>query len=216
MLFAVCRFARARDFFLSVRMGVVFMLIFPFSLLSLAATPPASVQICAACHGSSGAGSAAGVPRIAGMNADYLAHALTMFKAGTRRSDVMQPIAKTLSDADINALAHFFSAQNPPLAPAPAPATDLVTAGNTLAMHGGDNGVPACFSCHGENGRGNGQRFPGIAGEPDAFVVNRLHEFQVRAKADTPKPGSMTEVASKLTEEQIHAAAAFLSVTQPH
>ncbi|RUL72491.1 c-type cytochrome [Dyella choica] len=68
------------------------------------------------------------------------------------------------------------------------------------------------MSCHAENGTGNGQRFPSIAGEPAVFVVNRLHEFQARAKAGTPKPASMTEVASKLTEAQIRAAAAFLSV----
>lgn len=213
---AVCRITRVPKWFLFLGMSAWLALGLPLPLRAHVVKPPASVEVCAACHGPSGAGSAAGVPRIAGMNEDYLAHALAMFKAGTRHSDVMQPIARTIPDADIGALAHFFSVQSPPLTPAPVPAADLVTAGKALAIHGGDNGVPACFSCHAEGGRGNGQRFPSIAGEPGAFVVNRLHEFQARAKAARPKPGSMTEVASRLTEQQIRAAAAFLSVTPPH
>jgi cytochrome c553 len=179
--------------------------------------PPASAQTCVGCHGSSGAGSeAAGAPRIAGMNAAYLQHALGMFKAGTRASDVMQPVAKTLSDSDIGALASYFAAQNPPFVPSAHPAApDIVAAGKTLAIDGGDNGVPACFSCHAAKGLGNGQRFPRIAGQSATFTVNRLHEFQARARTSTPKPGSMTELASKLTETQIRDAAAYLSVIPP-
>ncbi|RDS83995.1 c-type cytochrome [Dyella psychrodurans] len=179
-------------------------------------TAPASVAVCTGCHGPQGAGSAAGMPRIAGMDPRYLAHALAMFKAGTRSSDIMQPIARTLSDADIDALSTYFSSQHPALAASQqAPSPQLITAGRTLAMHGDSNGVAACFACHGPGGTGNGQRFPSIAGEPAAFVVNRLHEFQARARAGNVKPGSMTEVASRLTDAEIREASAYLSVTSP-
>jgi cytochrome c553 len=177
---------------------------------------PAAVQVCAACHGVGGAGNASGIPRIAGMNADYLAHTLGAFKAGSRHSDTMQPIARTLSDADIDSLAKYFAAQQPPTAPSPnPPSPDMVAAGKRMAMQGDNNSIPACFSCHAMNGSGNGERYPGIAGEPAAYVVNRLHEFQAHARASTPKPGSMTEVASKLTDAQIRDVAAYLSVIPP-
>lgn len=183
---------------------------------STSSSMPESVQVCSACHGVGGAGNAAGVPRIAGMNADYLAHTLAAFKAGDRHSDTMQPIARTLSDSDINSLAKYYAAQQPPLAPSPSPPSpDMVAAGKALAMQGDNKNVPACFSCHATNGMGNGERYPGIAGEPAAYVVNRLHEFQARAQAGTPKPGSMTEVASKLTDAQIRDVAAYLSVIPP-
>lgn len=186
------------------------------SLAPVRSAVPASVQVCAACHGLHGAGAATGVPRIAGMNAHYLAHALGMFKTGKRASAVMQPIARGISDEDIAALANYFSAQHPPLAHSSQPVpVDLIMAGKALAAHGGDNGVPACFSCHAAGGHGNGQRFPSIAGEPRVFVVNRLHEFQARARVGKPKPGTMTEVASHLTETQIRDAAAYLSVLPP-
>lgn len=186
------------------------------SSVSMRDDAPAQINVCAGCHGLQGAGSASGIPRIAGMNADYLSHQLSMFKAGTRTSNIMQPIAQTLSDADIDALAQYFSSQHPPLATSlQSPSSEAIAAGHALAASGDKNGLPACFSCHAGGGVGNGQRFPSIAGEPAVFVVNRLHEFQARARANGAKPGSMTEVASKLTEAQIHEAAAYLSVTAP-
>jgi cytochrome c553 len=113
-------------------------------------------------------------------------------------------------------LAEFFSKQHPPLAAgAQPPSQALVVAGKQLAEMGAGSDIPACFSCHAAGGKGNGARFPGIAGEPAAFVVNRLHEFQERAKGKQPAPGSMTAIAAKLNDAQIEQAAAYLSVTGP-
>lgn len=179
-----------------------------------AATAP-SIATCVACHGALGAGTVSGGPRLAGKNADYLAHALSMFKAGTRASAVMQTVALNLSDSEIRELANFFSRQDPPVAEAAAPQQSLVIAGKQLAETGAGSNVPACFSCHGAGGKGNGARFPAIAGEPAAFVVARLHEFQARAKGKPPAPGTMTAVAATLNDAQIEEAAAYLSVAKP-
>jgi cytochrome c553 len=175
------------------------------------------IAVCAGCHGDRGAGSeAVGSPRLAGMNPDYLAHALSMFKDGTRASVVMQPVAQNLSDDEMRALATYFSMQHPPLAPAPhAPSPEQVSAGKRLAENGGENGVPSCFSCHGTSGQGHGARFPAIAGQPKAFSIARIREFQARARAAPPKPGSMTEVASRMDETQIEASAAYFSTIRP-
>ena len=98
---------------------------------------PPSIATCVACHGAMGAGTVSGGPRLAGMNPDYLAHALAMFKAGTRASGVMQTVARDLSDSDIDNLAMFFSEQNPPLAAGAAPPSQsLVIAGKQLAEMG--------------------------------------------------------------------------------
>ena len=68
-----------------------------------------------------------------------------------------------------------------------------------------------CITCHGAHGKGNGARFPSIAGQPAQFVTDRLHEFQARARAKAPQPGTMTAVAATLDESQIQASAAYLS-----
>jgi cytochrome c553 len=140
-----------------------------------------------------------------------MSHALSMFKATTRASPIMQPVARTLSDAQISALAEYFSKQTVPLADGPSVASSqLPQAGKQLAEVGVAN-VAACFSCHGAQGKGSGARFPAIAGQPAQFLVDRLHEFQARARAKVPQPGTMTAVAATLDENQIQAAAAFLS-----
>ena len=174
-----------------------------------------SIATCVACHSALGAGTVTGGPRLAGKDPDYLAHALSMFKAGTRTSAVMQTVAHNLSDSEIRELARFFSQQDPPLAKGAPPPRNLVIAGKQLAEMGAGSDVPACFSCHAAGGKGNGARFPGIASEPAEFVVARLHEFQARAKGKAPAPETMTAVAATLNDAQIEAVAAYLSVTRP-
>jgi cytochrome subunit of sulfide dehydrogenase len=72
---------------------------------SLAAT-------CAACHGTAGrAVEGAAVPGLAGLPAAYLAENMKAFKSGTRMATVMPQIAKGYSDAQIEQLAAYFSAQ---------------------------------------------------------------------------------------------------------
>ena len=184
-----------------------------------AALPAAALlATCEACHGQAGRGNADGVPRLAGQNAAYLAHALGMFKAGTRASPAMQAVAQTLSDDEMLLLGRFFAAQRPPPAdvPAPAPAdAALAAAGRALAEQGAGAAIPACFSCHGPGGHGDGARFPAIAGAPQAFLVRRLEAFQARALGGQPAPASMTALAAKLSAAQIRQVAAFLSGIDP-
>jgi cytochrome c553 len=179
---------------------------------------PEGAVVCVACHGSQGEGSEAeGAPLLAGQNAQYLEHALTMLKAGTRLSPVMEPIARGLSDAQIHELTSYFAGLQGvrPPAPAASPA-DLVQAGKELVQTGAMNDpTPPCVSCHGIDGRGVGARFPSIAGQPATFLVNRLNEFQARAKAKAPEFGTMTEVATHLNEKQIRQVAAYLSTLPP-
>jgi cytochrome c553 len=200
--------------------AVAFALGVSFAGMSSASATPAIdahnplLTTCAACHGATGEGSSAGgIPRLAGQNADYLAHALSMFKAGARKSAVMQPITMNLSATEMRQLADYFAMQSPPLAQAvAAPQAAQVAAGAQLAQAGdGGNNLAACFSCHAAGGKGNDQRFPSIAGQPATFTVQRLHEFQARAQHGAAKPGSMTSVAAQMSDSQIEAVAAYLS-----
>jgi cytochrome c553 len=129
----------------------------------------------------------------------------------------MQGIAGGLSDADMQVLATYYAGlHGRPAPPADPPEPNLVAMGAQLAEAGRPStATPACFSCHGAGGRGVGARFPGLAGQPAAFVVKRLHEFQARAKATTPAPGTMSSVAAQLDEAQIRQAAAYLSTLPP-
>lgn len=199
------------------RMALVVATACASALPALAAQPPVQTATCAACHGAMGEGSASGVPRLAGQNASYLEHALSAFKAGSRTSLVMQPIASGLTDADIHALAAHFADLHGTASPAGSwPQPDLVRAGAELANVGAaSDPTPACFSCHGPGGRGNGPRFPNLAGQPAGYVRDRLHAFQARARATPPEPATMTAVASHLSEAQVRQVAAYLSTLAP-
>ena len=60
---------------------------------------PAAAASCLPCHGPHGEGQpATGVPRLAGLNAQYLEHQLASFKDGTRKNRIMLMIASDLSD----------------------------------------------------------------------------------------------------------------------
>lgn len=65
---------------------------------------------CAACHGTEGrAVPGASVPGLAGRARDDIYGALTQFKEGKRAATLMHQIAKGYTDAEIAAMADYFS-----------------------------------------------------------------------------------------------------------
>ena len=99
-----------------------------------APTTPHDAALCITCHGAHGEGAPTGAPRLAGQNAAYMSHALSMFKAGTRASPIMQPIAQTLSDAQMSELANYFSQQSATLAEGQSAASPPASpAGNSVS-----------------------------------------------------------------------------------
>jgi cytochrome c553 len=68
---------------------------------------------CQACHGGNGVGVSADIPNLAGQHKPYLVEQLKAFRSGERKHDIMNPIAKQLSDADIETLATYWSSLTP-------------------------------------------------------------------------------------------------------
>jgi cytochrome c553 len=74
-------------------------------------TPPASVQVCTACHGANGFGISADYPTLAGQQEDYLEQALRDYKSGKRKNAVMGGLVSAVKEQDIPAIAAFFAKQ---------------------------------------------------------------------------------------------------------
>ena len=68
-----------------------------------------AASVCAACHGADGVSVANHIPHLAGQRAIYIESQLDAFKDGSRKHDVMNPIAAQLSVADISNLAAYFA-----------------------------------------------------------------------------------------------------------
>ncbi len=64
---------------------------------------------CVACHGQNGISLSPTWPTLAGQHEDYLINALTQYRDGARKDVVMGPMASSLSDADIQLLARYYS-----------------------------------------------------------------------------------------------------------
>ena len=81
----------------------------------LAAPPakPVRLGMCAACHGENGVAINADAPNLAGQKAVYLRAALHQYRDGHRDNPIMRAMAGPLSDADIDQLSQWYSAQSP-------------------------------------------------------------------------------------------------------
>lgn len=66
---------------------------------------------CAACHGTNGYSAGGAIPGLAGRGKEDFITQIKAFKEGKREATVMHQIAKGYSDAEIAALADYFSAQ---------------------------------------------------------------------------------------------------------
>ncbi|WP_199100642.1 c-type cytochrome [Dyella sp. ASV21] len=81
-----------------------------------AAAPPrpARLGLCAACHGETGVAQIPGAPHLAGQKLDYLREALKQYRDGRRNVPLMRAAIGPMSDADLDELARWYSAQMPP------------------------------------------------------------------------------------------------------
>jgi len=77
--------------------------------VAAAQTPPPAATPCAACHGANGLSVMPDAPNLAGQPRAYLVEQLKAFRGGRRPSETMGLMAKNLSDADIQALADWYS-----------------------------------------------------------------------------------------------------------
>ena len=135
---------------------------------------------CMTCHGPDGAGMApAGYPRIAGLDAAYLAKQLRDYRAGTRNNPVMLPMAKNLTEDEILAVSGYYAAMPVPPVSAQPPADEIARTAQDLIEWGDwtGRGLPACSQCHAPDGNGIGSNFPGISGQHAGYLKATTEQF---------------------------------------
>ena len=79
------------------------------SLAGDAAAGKAKAASCAGCHGANGISNNPMWPNLAGQQPGYLVKQMKAFRDGTRNDPMMSPMAKPLSDADIENIAAYYS-----------------------------------------------------------------------------------------------------------
>lgn len=162
---------------------------------------------CAACHGADGNSGIPQNPKLAQQHPEYLMKQLADFKAGKRKNPIMQPMAATLSDADMRNIAYWAASQ--PAKPGFAKDKDLVVLGEKI-YRGGimDKKVAACAGCHSPNGAGIPSQFPRLAGQHADYVYAQLVNFQNGTRQNSPQ---MADIAARLSDHEMKAVADYIA-----
>ncbi len=165
---------------------------------------------CFICHGAGGESSSPVFPRLAGQNASYVARQLADYKSGKRKSSTMQPMVEDLSADDFKALGAFFATR--PTVVHAIDDADLAGMGKFIFQRGNPySGVASCATCHGASAHGT-DALPRLAGQHAQYTENQLKQFNKRER--TNDNAVMHGIASKLTELELKAVAAYISGLQ--
>jgi cytochrome c553 len=156
---------------------------------------------CAACHGPEGNSTNPAIPSIAAQPRQFIVTQLFMFREGNRKDPQMSPIAAPLSNADMNELAAYFSAQKH-AAPAKPLSADKAAAGRAVTEKYN------CTQCHGPQLLGQ-QHIPRLAGQQAQYLKTQLRGFKASTRFDMD--GQMTSAAQPLTAQDIELLGDYLS-----
>lgn len=150
---------------------------------------------CSNCHGEAGISPNDTWPNLAGQNAAYLARILAAYQSGDQTDPIMTPLAKDLSNADIQNLAAYYASLS--CKAKGERASGDVAAGKELAKN--------CAACHGEAGRGANPAWPKLAAQKPGYLVNVLKAFRAGLRKDP----TMAGVARSLSDADIANLAAY-------
>ena len=159
------------------------------------------LQQCGTCHGEDGNSKMEKTPSLAGQPELFLANQLILMRDKLRKSEIMEPFVKGLSDPDVLALAAHY-ARLPP-APSPEPVdSELAAEGGRLAQK------LFCASCHLPSYAGR-EQMPRLARQRVDYLIDSLTAYRDgrRSGIDT----SMNAVMYGTTDRDIRALAHYLA-----
>jgi cytochrome c553 len=157
---------------------------------------------CLACHGEKGISETPEVPSLAGMPADFTLIQLFLFRQGTRKVEIMNDLAKDMTDDDLRKFSEYFSKLAPPKASG-EPADPQVAARAQAAIHANH-----CNSCHNPDFSGRDQ-MPRLAAQREDYLLKALRDYK-----SAQRPGydaTMDEVIRPVTDQDIVDLAHYLA-----
>ena len=177
------------------------------ALIALASSASAQkfeerVAPCLACHGERGQSETENTPSLGAQQAPYTLIQLFMFREKLRTFEIMNDMAKPLSDDDLRIFSDFIAKM-----PKPAPPAD---AGDPARMQRGQAAASLhrCNNCHNPDYSGK-ENVPRIANQREDYLAKTLAEYK-----NNTRPGydaSMADVMAPVTPEQIGDLAYYIA-----
>ena len=187
-------------------------------LIAVGGGPGGAGAACFSCHGLQGQGDAGGAfPRLAGLDARYLARQMEDYASSARPNAVMSPISHALSQTDRQSAALYYAGL-PAGAPGWRPATAdarLVQQGAVLYAQGSaERGFQACANCHGPGGRGLNPVYPAIAGQPASYLKAQLLLWREGTRRNDIHD-VMGALVRPMTDDDIRAVSIYVGGIDP-
>jgi cytochrome c553 len=175
-----------------------------------------TVTPCFTCHGLDGVGDSAGAfPRLTGQAAFYLYKQLIDYASGARPNDVMTPIARQMTEDQMENVASYYAIVDAPHFPRPEIEPGVLERGRTIYEEGlPDAGLQACVFCHGRDGSGIPPLFPYLAGQYAPYAELQLLLWKRDVRNNDPL-NVMRDIALKLSDEDIRVMALYLEWLRP-
>jgi len=198
-------------YFLQFAVALSLLVSLPVLAMGDATAGQGKAAVCAACHGADGNSVIPNWPKLAGQHAAYLERQLVLVKAGKRQIPEMTGIAMGLSEQDMADISAYYATQ---VIKAGLADETLVAPGELLYRSGNpDTDIAACMSCHGPAGEGNPlSGYPALAGQHAVYSEKMLKGFRSGQMwgEDDASSRIMTEVAKRLSDDEIKAVANYL------
>lgn len=162
-------------------------------------------QRCTMCHGVRGMSGAA-TPNLAGQYAEATYKQLRDFKDGYRKSEIMAPHVRGLSDQDMLDLAAYY-AYLPREHPPPA-LVEQLRAPAIVQIGAPMRNIPPCISCHG--GSDYKSASPLLDGASASYLRDQLQAFANGTRSNDIH-AQMRNIARQMTPEEIETVARYYS-----
>lgn len=160
------------------------------------------VAPCLACHGEKGTSETENTPSLGGQRPAYALIQLYMFREKLRTFDIMNEMAKDLTDDDLRTFSDYIGTL-----PKPTPPAD---AGDPARMQRGLAVVQQhrCNVCHTQDFSGQ-DNVPRIGNQREDYLVKTMREYKDNSRHGYD--GTMAEVLQPVTDEQIVDLAYYLA-----
>ena len=158
---------------------------------------------CAGCHGEDGVAQAPDTPSLAAQPDEFIQWQLVYFRSGTRKNEVMQPIAQALSNEDIRNLGAYYSSLPPPKPGASRAGDALTQEGEKIAKQF------RCRTCHAD--RLEGKKVTArLAGQREDVLLKALRDFKSGVRVGVGV-ATMADVVYPLNDHDMQALSHYMA-----
>ncbi len=157
---------------------------------------------CLACHGEKGVSETPEVPSLAGMPASFTLIQLYLFREKMRKIEIMNDVAKGMTDDDLRKFGDYFAKLAPPKPAADAADPAIVARAQAVIAR------THCASCHNPDFSGRDQ-MPRLAAQREDYLLKSMRDYKTGQR-----PGyeaTMDDVMRAVSDADIVDLAHYLS-----